>query len=152
MMRTMMMKSDQMDREHPEPRLRLRWLPWLLISGVMLVPGGEFARAAGAGSPGQRGSLFSAEERATLMQYARDTWRGFDRLLLPSSLPADGLRRNGDGWSAPWMQTSPTNIAAYLWSVLAAERLHLISAAEARLRLDRTLLTLARMDACTGSS
>ncbi len=94
--------------------------------------------------------MLSADERATLFQYAKDTWRGFDRLLLPSSLPADGLRRDGEGWAAPWMQTSPTDIAAYLWSVLAAERLHLISAAEARSRLDRTLTTLEGMDRTHG--
>ena len=94
--------------------------------------------------------MLSPDERATLFQYAKDTWRGFDKLLLPSGLPADGLRRDGEGWTAPWMQTSPTDIAAYLWSVLAAERLHLISATEARTRLDRTLTTLAGMDRTHG--
>ena len=37
------------------------------------------------------------------------------------------------------MQTSPTNIAAYLWSVLAAERLKLISREECQTRLEQTL-------------
>ena len=95
-------------------------------------------------------AVLSADEQATLLQYAKDTWRGFDKLLLPSSLPADGLRRDGEGWAVSYMQTSPTDIAAYLWSVLAAERLHLISVTEARSRLDRTLTTLAGMDRTNG--
>jgi hypothetical protein len=101
-------------------------------------------------SPTARAGLLRPDERATLLQYAKDTWRSFDKLLLPSSLPADGLRRDGEDWTVPWMQTSPTNIAAYLWSVLAAERLHLISDSEARSRLDRTLRTLAGMDRTYG--
>ena len=71
-------------------------------------------------------------------------------LALPSGLPADALVRDGSGWSRSLMHTSPTNIAAYLWSVLAAERLHLIGPAEARSRLDRTLATLAGMDRTHG--
>ena len=50
----------------------------------------------------------------------------------------------------PLSHTSPTNIAAYLWSTLAAERLHLIGSSEARSRLDRTLATLAGMDRTHG--
>ena len=71
-------------------------------------------------------------------------------LLLPSGLPADALRRDGEGWSIPRMQTSPTNIAAYLWSTLAAERLGSSAGAEARSRLDRTLATLAGMERTHG--
>jgi hypothetical protein len=71
-------------------------------------------------------------------------------LTLPSGLPADSLSRDGEGWSNPLSHTSPTNIAAYLWSTLAAERLHLIGSSEARSRLDRTLATLAGMDRTHG--
>ena len=48
------------------------------------------------------------------------------------------------------MQTTPTDIAAYLWSVLAAERLDLVGAPEARSRLDRTLTTLEGMGRTNG--
>ena len=92
----------------------------------------------------------TSEERATLLEYANATWRSFQRLTLPSGLPADCVCRHGDGWSDPVMRTSPSNIGAYLWSVLAAERLHLISPAEARSRLQRTLATLAGMDRTHG--
>ena len=74
------------------------------------------------------------------------------RLTLPSGLPADSLSADGqgEGWSNLLAQTSPTNIAAYLWSTLAAERLRLIGRPEARSRLDRTLATLAAMDRTHG--
>jgi hypothetical protein len=122
----------------------------LVVLGLLLLALHLGSGSTVAASPTSRVGVLSADERATLFQYAKDTWRGFDRLLLPSSLPADGLRRDGEGWTAPWMQTSPTDIAAYLWSVLAAERLHLISDTEAWSRLDRTLTTLARMDRTHG--
>ena len=97
-----------------------------------------------------RASALTEDERATLLRYANDTWRSFERLTLPSGLPADSLSRDGEGWSNPLSHTSPTNIAAYLWSTLAAERLHLIGSSEARSRLDRTLATLAGMDRTHG--
>jgi hypothetical protein len=92
----------------------------------------------------------TAEERATLRQYARDTWRSFEKLAFPSGLPADSLPRRGEGWSDPVLRTSPSNIGAYLWSILAAERLHLIGPAEAASRLERTLATLAGMERTHG--
>jgi hypothetical protein len=101
-------------------------------------------------SPTKRASALTADERATLLRYANDTWRSFERLTLPSGLPADSLSGDSEGWSNPLSHTSPTNIAAYLWSTLAAERLHLTGASEARSRLDRTLATLAGMDRTHG--
>ena len=93
-----------------------------------------------------RSSRLTSEERQELLQYANDTWRSFEKLALPSGLPADGLTRDGGGWGKAFMQTSPTNIAAYLWSTLAAERLKLISVEESRSRMEKTLATLARME------
>lgn len=86
------------------------------------------------------------DERAELAQYAADTWRSMERLTLPSGLPADRLSRDDSGWNRLSLHTSPTNIGAYLWSVLAAERLRLIAPDEAGSRLGRTLETLAAMD------
>jgi hypothetical protein len=97
-------------------------------------------------TPSARISRLSAEERAELLQYASDTWRSFQLLAQPSGLPADSLSRDGGGWGNPSMQTSPTNIAAYLWSTLAAERLKLISPTECRSRIERTLKSLEAME------
>ena len=44
------------------------------------------------------------------------------------------------------MQTSPTNIAAYLWSTLAASRLNLIGPEECRSRVAQTLSSLEKME------
>jgi hypothetical protein len=95
-------------------------------------------------------SPLTADERATLLQYAKDTWRSFQRLSFPGGLPADRLDRHGEGWAEPVPRTSPSNIGAYLWSILAAERLHLIGPSEARSYLQRTLATLAGMERIHG--
>ena len=124
--------------------------PCLVVLGVLLSGLQVGLESTHAASTTARAGVLSADERSTLLQYAKDTWRSFDRLILPSGLPADGLRRDSEGRTTPWMQTSPTDIAAYLWSVQAAERLHLIGASEARSRLDRTLTTLAGMDRTHG--
>ena len=78
------------------------------------------------------------DDRALLASYARDTWHSFEAFTQPGGLPADELRRVDSGWVAG-QYTSPTNIAAYLWSTLAAEGLHLIGPGEADRRLAETL-------------
>jgi Putative glucoamylase/Protein of unknown function (DUF3131) len=85
-------------------------------------------------------------DRAALRRYAEDTWRSMDKLTQPSGLPADRIHRKGEGWDAAVMETSPTNIASYLWSVLAAEQLEIIPHDQARDRLAQTIATLERMN------
>ncbi|MEZ4731895.1 MAG: hypothetical protein R3E79_32650 [Caldilineaceae bacterium] len=68
-------------------------------------------------------------------------------LSYPSGLPADYI--TAAGARAPY--TSPTNIAAYIWSTLVARDLHLISASEASARLGQTLQTLAQLERHTAS-
>ena len=83
------------------------------------------------------------DDRALLANYARDTWRSIAAVADRGPLPADSLRRTSEGrWVADGL-TSPTNIAAYLWSTVAAEDLHLIAAGEASQRVGQTLTTLA---------
>ena len=117
----------------------------VLISGLQLGLGSTLLA-----SPMGRASALTADERATLLRYASDTWRSFEKLTLPSGLPADSLSGDREGRSNLVSQTSPSDIAAYLWSTLAAERLHLIGPSEASSRLDRTLATLAGMDRAHG--
>jgi Putative glucoamylase/Protein of unknown function (DUF3131) len=90
------------------------------------------------------------DDRAVLADYARDTWRSIAAVADSGSLPADSLRRTSDGgWVADGL-TSPTNIAAYLWSTVAAEDLHLISTGEASQRVGQTLTTLAQLERSHG--
>jgi Putative glucoamylase/RTX calcium-binding nonapeptide repeat (4 copies)/Protein of unknown function (DUF3131) len=63
-----------------------------------------------------------------------------------SGLPTDLL--GADGTRA--VQTSTTNIGAYMWSAVAAERLGIIGYGELVARLDRTLSTLERMERFEG--
>src|SRR3954465_10093236 len=78
-----------------------------------------------------------------LDDYARTTWASLAAMTDPATgLPADYL--NADGSTS--VQTSTTNIGAYLWSAVAAERLGIIRRRELVERLSRTLTTLERME------
>jgi len=78
-----------------------------------------------------------------LHRYAEGTWASFVGMTDEhTGLPADFVHFNGTR-STP---TSPTNIGAYLWSAVAAERLGIIGRHETVARLSRTLATLERMD------
>ncbi len=104
-----------------------------LFLAACLTPG--LVSAAGRGlTPGQR---------ADLIDYAETTWASFVAMTNPATgLPADSL--TADGTAS--VQTSTTNIGAYLWSTLVAEELGIIGHDEAVARLDRTLTTLASME------
>jgi hypothetical protein len=79
----------------------------------------------------------------TLQRYAQDTWRSFELMVDPGTgLPADNASPGGDRAA----YTSPTNIAAYVWSTVAARDLDLIGQREAHARLVRTLQTLGHLE------
>jgi hypothetical protein len=118
----------------------------LIVLSLTFVGLSMWCQVPALGSSLARATRLTSEERQELLQYANDTWRSFQKLALPSGLPADGLSRDGVEWGKASMQTSPTNIAAYLWSTLAAERLKLISPVETRWRIEKTLATLAGME------
>ncbi|WP_422929613.1 glucoamylase family protein [Singulisphaera sp. PoT] len=88
-------------------------------------------------------------DRDLLSTYARDTWHSIDAMFAQGELPTDEMRRQGDGWTQSEL-TSPTNIAAYLWSVIAAEDLHIISREDAGKRLERVLQTLDKIERSHG--
>jgi hypothetical protein len=78
-----------------------------------------------------------------LQRYAADTWRSMAAMTDPDSgLPADVL--NADGSTS--VQTSTTNIGAYLWSAYAAQKLGIIGRREMVARMTRTLGTLEHME------
>jgi Putative glucoamylase/RTX calcium-binding nonapeptide repeat (4 copies)/Protein of unknown function (DUF3131) len=79
----------------------------------------------------------------TLERYARDTWASLLAMVdQRSGLPTDQLHQDG----SRDVQTSTTNIGAYLWSALVAERLGLIGHREVVGRLSKTIATLERME------
>ena len=86
--------------------------------------------AAPAATAGERGS--SSE----LRDYAKRTWKSFEAMTdRRSGLPADILEADG----SRSVQTSTTNIGAYMWSAVAARELGIISR--------RQLVAAARQDA-----
>jgi putative glucoamylase/uncharacterized protein DUF3131/hemolysin type calcium-binding protein len=90
----------------------------------------------------------AADGRAGLARYAADTWRSFEAMTdAQSGLPADSLHADG----TRSVQTSTTNIGAYMWSALVAEELGIVGRREAVERLGRTLSTLERMERHAGS-
>ena len=117
--------------------MKWRRLSALLI--LLLVPS-----VVRAGSPD-----LGPADRAILSGYARDTWRSFDALAQASGLPADMLSKNAEGWTTV-NYTSPSDIAAYLWSTLAAEDLNIINRQEASARMGRTLAALAKLERSHG--
>src|SRR5215218_603278 len=85
----------------------------------------------------------SAGGDRTLERYAEGTWASFVAMTDPATgLPTDQLHADGTRDA----QTSTTNIGAYLWSAVAAERLGLLRRGELVARLDRTLTSLEHME------
>ncbi|HEU5267905.1 MAG TPA: glucoamylase family protein [Jatrophihabitans sp.] len=78
-----------------------------------------------------------------LQHYASATWRSFTAMVdTPSGLPTDQLHADG----TTDVQTSTTNIGAYMWSAVAAQRLGVIDHAELVARLSATITTLEHME------
>jgi len=98
---------------------------------------------------GQDATGLGPEDRALLATYACDTWRSIAAMADRGTLPDDTLRWTERGWVGSGL-TSPTNIAAYLWSIVAAEDLRIISRAEAKARLGPALATLDRLERAHG--
>jgi hypothetical protein len=91
--------------------------------------------------------LWAAPAEASMRDYAHDTWASFEAMTdARSGLPADVL--NADGSTS--VQTSTTNIGAYMWSAVVAERMGLMRRGELVARLSRTLRTLDRMERYNG--
>ncbi len=130
---------------------RRRALPLAMVVGLLATMLGlpttslasDLARGTPAGSAALDGATLRRDDRATLLRYARDTWASFVAMTDPASgLPSDSLAADG----TPSVQTSTTNIGAYLWSTLVAERLQIIGHNEAVRRIRRTLYSLETME------
>jgi hypothetical protein len=89
-------------------------------------------------------------DREALRIYARGTWKSVAAMAEGLELPADGLRRLPNGSWRVSPKTTPTDIACYLWSTVAAQRLGIISEAESLRRLGGTLSALERMERVHG--
>ena len=98
--------------------------------------------SAPAEADGTSGAATTATD-ATLMRYAEHTWASFTAMVdTDSGLPTDQLFDDGH----TDVQTSTTNIGAYMWSAIAAERLGIIDHAEVVSRLTKTITTVEGME------
>jgi hypothetical protein len=123
------------------PRRASRPLRFIGLLGLIAIAA-TVAPAGATAAPAAGGQL-SAAQRATLLGYAEHTWASFVAMTDEhTGLPADSLRSDG----LRSVQTSTTNIGAYLWSTVVAERLGIIGHAEAVERVEQTIGTLETME------
>lgn len=112
----------------------------LALSAALLTAVAPSAVASTEPAPAS-GDAESAD--ATLERYAADTWESFVAMTdAGSGLPADRLNIDGE----VSIQTSTTNIGAYMWSAVVAEELGIIDHDELVARLSRTITTLEGME------
>jgi hypothetical protein len=102
--------------------------------------GAPTAGAPMAGAPTAGAADFTPRQRAVLEGIARDTWRFYGADVDPTThLPLDNL---GPG-SIRGAYTSAANIGVYLWAVISARDLHLISTQRADELVNATLTEVA---------
>ncbi len=122
-----------------EPRIRI--LLSAALWSFLVMGAGAFAA--------DRDGL-DARDREDLLGYARATWKSVVAMGEGGVLPVDGLFHRRDGTWESSAVTSPPDVASYLWSVLAAERLKIIGLDAAERRLEPILVALARQERVHG--
>src|SRR5580700_4395 len=112
--------------------------------------------AASAGAPGTPVAGYhglSPAQRASLLSIAKDTWKFYGVDVDPATnLPMDNLTFAG-GSAAPTTYgryTSAANIGVYLWAVVSARDLGLISTAQAADRIQATLTEVQHLQRYDG--
>ncbi len=120
------------------------------IAAVVAAAG--FSPHLAASASNQAGGL-TDQQRASLLAIAADTWKFYAADVDPNThLPLDNLRYAG-GSAAPTgygRYTSAANIGVYLWAVVAAKDLGLISSSQAQAQLVATLKEVARLKQSSG--
>jgi hypothetical protein len=136
-----------MRRERGLSATRLVRLPMLLlaVTALALLPA-QALGAANDGGGGSKGSGLTAAQRENLLGIAKDTWKFYATDVDPTThLPMDNVTHAG-GSAAPTgygRYTSASNIGVYLWAVVAASDLGLISRRQASKQLEATLTEVA---------
>ncbi|HST86166.1 MAG TPA: glucoamylase family protein [Kineosporiaceae bacterium] len=137
-------------------RIARRWLvmvPAVIALLSLPVAGSAAPGPAGSGSVGSGSSVarfhgLSPAQRASLLAIARDTWKFYGVDVDPAThLPLDNVTFAG-GSATPTgygRYTSAANIGVYLWAVVAAKDLGLITAAQANELAGATLTAVAQL-------
>lgn len=120
------------------PRL-VRWAALAGIVGLMTLP---LSAHAGSGATISAAPSLTATQRATLYGVARDTWKFYSTDVDPNThLPLDNIGPNGKRGA----YTSAANIGVYLWAVVAAHDLGLVSRPAARSQIAATLTEVSQL-------
>jgi Putative glucoamylase/Protein of unknown function (DUF3131) len=139
---------------------RPRYL-WVIVAAVIvaiLTP--LQAASAGAGGQEAQGSQgvapysgLSSGQRANLLGIARDTWKFYSADIdTATNLPMDNITYAG-GSATPTTYgryTSAADIGVYLWAVVSARGLGLISEAQADARITATLTEVSHLQRYDG--
>jgi len=118
----------------------------VLVALVVALPTPSQAQTAPPVEVAPQHKTFSPEQHRMLEAIARDTW-GFYQYGAgvngTTGLPLDNIGFNGAPPQGNY--TSPTNIGVYLWSIVAAQDMHLINRNDAMERFSRTISTVERL-------
>ncbi|MEA2636339.1 MAG: hypothetical protein QOH92_3106 [Chloroflexota bacterium] len=122
----------------------------VVVAAVVAAAG--FSPHLAASASNQPGGL-TDQQRASLLAIAADSWKFYANDVDPNThLPLDNLTYAG-GSAAPTgygRYTSAANIGVYLWAVVAAKDLGLISSKQAHSQLVATLNEVARLKQSSG--
>jgi hypothetical protein len=133
---------------------RLRWLGrWAAVPAVLALAAGAQPAIAASSSGGHDGVAnytgLTSAQRQNLMDIAKQSWKFFAADVDPTThLPLDNLTYAG-GSTTPTAfgrYTSSANIGVYLWSVVSAQDLGLISKGTATSMARATLEQVAKLD------
>ena len=126
---------------------RRRWLVLPAVIALMLLPAPASAAPSPAGSVAGYSAL-NAAHRTSLLAIARDTWKFYATDVDPTThLPLDNVTFAG-GSATPTgygRYTSASNIGVYLWAVVAAKDLGLITSAQANDLINATLTEVTQL-------
>jgi hypothetical protein len=124
-----------------------RWPVAVALIALTLAPL-QVGAARETGPSVANSSGFSAAQRATLLGIAKQTWQFYSVDVDPNThLPMDNVTFAG-GSSTPTAYgkyTSAANIGVYLWAVVAANDLGLVSRPKARAQLQATLTEVQKL-------
>jgi hypothetical protein len=128
-----------------------RWWPAAVVVAVLLLSPAAARGSDRTGDPA--GGGLGPAQRSALLAVARDTWKLYSVDVDPTThLPLDNLTFAGGSPTptAYGRYTSAANVGVYLWAVVAARDLGLISRIEADARVGATLLEVQRLKRFNG--
>src|SRR6266487_754614 len=128
--------------------MRRRRAPWIAMAATLALMLYPLQAVASPADSVKSYTGLTGAQRADLRAIARDTWKFYSADVDPNThLPLDNLTYAG-GSATPTSfgrYTSASNVGVYLWAVVAASDMGLISRGQADSRITATLHTVANL-------